>query len=108
MEQEIIIGIIVAFVSGIFGWSLSQLTIGRKISEKVGNSMNEMNLTIQRVENDNNRTKDELAALRTHTASEVSSMSTLVEKVLDTANKLIDVVQIQNALLNQKFRSLEK
>lgn len=98
MEQQIIVGIVIALVAGLFGWTLSQLTVGRKMME----SINAMNLRIEHTENDVHRTQDEISALRTQTGLQITNMSGLVEKVLETADKLIEIVRIQNALLNDR------
>lgn len=98
MENEIIIGVVVALFSGILGWSLSQLTVGRKIEQSIADTR----LLIEKCSNDAHRAQDEVAQLRFQTTAQVTSMTSLVEKVLETANKLIDLVRIQNALLNKK------
>ena len=98
MEQQIIGGIVIALVAALFGWTLSQLTIGRKMADAI----NTMNLRVEHVENDVHRTQDQIENQRKVTNDQIIGMSSLVEKVLDTANKLIEIVRIQNALLNER------
>lgn len=95
MEQEILGGAVVAIIAGFFGWCLSQITIGRKISE----SISAMNLTIQASNNEVHRAEDEIAALRVSIDGKITSISALVQEVLQVATKLIEVVRIQNELL---------
>ena len=88
----------IALVAALFGWTLSQLTIGRKMADAI----NTMNLRVEHVENDVHRTQDQIENQRKVTNDQIIGMSSLVEKVLDTANKLIEIVRIQNALLNER------
>lgn len=105
MQQEII----VALVAAVMGWALSQVMIGWKISKAVSAVELQVSQSVGRVElsmrdciNDNNRTKDDLAALRHQTSEQLISTNLLVTKVLDMGNNLIGLVTIQNALLREK------
>lgn len=98
MENEIITGLIIAIVSGVFGWSLSQATIGRKVTQ----SLSEMKSTVEHNTMDCRRAHDDITNVRDEVTARTSSMSSLVEKVLNTADKLIEIVRIQNALLAER------
>ena len=100
MENEILAGIVIAIVSTSIGWALSQATTGRKVAT----SLSRMELSMQTIANDTHRAQDEIAAVRSDTTTRITSMNTLVTKVLETADKLIDLVRVQNALLADKER----
>jgi hypothetical protein len=98
MNQEILGGIVIAMVAALVGWGVSQLTTGRKVSEALA----EFKITMEHINNDHHRTKDEMAALRLESNSRILSLETLVEKVIDQSASLIKIVELQNALLQQK------
>lgn len=100
MEQEILGGIVIGIVAGFFGWCLSQITIGRKVSDAV----NTMSLAIQNSNNEVHRAEDEIAALRVGTDTRITALQNLVIEVLKAANNLIDVVRLQNELIREKNR----
>lgn len=95
MENEILVGIVIAIVSAAIGWAISQATVGRKVAAAIS----KMELSIERCANDTHRAQDDIQQLRRETTERIVGMASLIEKVLGTADKLIDLVRIQNALL---------
>lgn len=115
MTNEILAGVIVAVFTALFTaiitWAFSQATTGRKVI----NALAEMKLAIERVNNDAHRAQDEVAAIRlevsavrSDTTNRMSIMADMVTKVLDTADKLIELVRIQNALLVERAQEKNK
>ena len=105
MQNEIIIVAITALISSLVGWAVSQATVGRKtlaiinrMELSIANVTNEMKLAVERVSNDTHRAQDEINAVRVDITTRITGITDLVETVLDTANRLIEVVKIQVAV----------
>jgi hypothetical protein len=108
MQNEIIILLFTGGVCTLLGWILSQLTIGRKVMAGLA----AMDLKVQDNKNDFHRVQDWRAEdqrtvneLRGQTLMQFSSLSSMIEKVLGTADSLIEVVKIQNAIREQELRN---
>ncbi len=109
MQNDIIAGIIVAVVSALVTWIISQATSGRKVMAEVDKwreEMNKVGMALQRSENDIERMRDanmlsrkEISDLRLEVSNRIMSVTTLVEKVIDNSRELIEIVKVQNELL---------
>ena len=95
METEIIGGTVLALVSAALGWAVSQATVGRKVAEAIS----KITIDLDHTANEVHRSMDDVRQLREDTTSRIIAMTNMVNKVLETADKLIDVVQVQNALI---------
>jgi hypothetical protein len=96
--------LVIAIISSLFGWALSQLTIGKKLES----SLAEMQLAIERNGNDAHRAQDEVAqvrqevsAVRSDTTERITAMADMVKEVLHVASELIELAKVQNALLEE-------
>jgi len=111
MENEILVGIIIAIVSAALGWAASQATVGRKVSAAISDMKLELarissdtKAAIERVGNDAHRAMDDVAAVRLDTTNRIEVMVGLVNQVLTTNRDLIDVVRVQNALMADQVK----
>lgn len=108
MENEILAGVVIAIVSGILGWAISQSTTGRKVAKALA----DMTLAIERNGNDAHRAQDEVSAVRSEvaevrldTTNRMCIMGDMVKEVLRVASELIEVVRVQNALLAESHKN---
>lgn len=101
MEQNIIISLISIVVT----WAISQVFISRKVTDAIGDVKLEITKSISKVElsmvgyvSAAQRTDDRLQAHESRTAAQFSSANALSVEVLKTANNLIGIITVQNAL----------
>jgi len=111
MQNEIIVGIVIALVSSALGWAVSQVTVGRKtyaaisdVKLAIEKATSEMKLSAERATNDAHRAQDEVSAVKTDVTLRISGVVGLVTKVLETADKLIELVREQNARLDERSK----
>lgn len=106
MENEILSGMVIALVSALLGWALSQATMGRKVAAALADMKLDLKLAIERSGNEAKRSQEEVSQIRNEvsevradTTQRMGIMANMVEKVLNVASELIELVKVQNALL---------
>lgn len=116
----ILSGVIVAVVAALFGWSLSQATIGRRVT----NALADIKVALESANNSALRAMDQVATVRNEMLLERSDVTKrqeimaqmlqdrmdgtngMVKEFMSVARDLIELVKIQNAVIVETTKTL--